>query len=658
MKKGKRIMGYLMITTLVVGLAAGILVADETMSGNKSLDKCAPQVSVPSTVDNPFKMIIRLWPHHHTDKKLLKESLAAFSQYRNTCDEVWLCTKPGYSSIEEHRESARLMAEAADEMRKIGVIPSIQIGSTIGHADGFSGDTVSLTWGTLVSSDGVKTKQCSCPRQPAFLSHIREMASLYAACKPGMVWLDDDLRIARHSPAREGCFCETCIGLFNKETKNTWTRETLVAAMTRGDGAAVLRKKWITFGQESLAGVARAAAQGVHSVSPKTRMGLQHYNGHTDLLNGYDWKPIFRAFEEETGWTAGSRPGSGFYNDHAPRGMIEKALGMARQIRRLPESIQCIAPEVEGYQHWATGKSAHGLAVESMLYLSMGADSLSYAILCSAFEPMEWYASTYLSELAAWRSFYETYVRYNAGTQPGGVQPFMSQEHAGRPLRAGENARSWMTANPGRVANDIAVLGLPLCPDGVWPVAIMLDAEAVDGMTEDDARNVFSGGVLVDTSAWDRIVERRLNDGFKAAEIPSKLKVVRGFTTPAEGRVACVSYNAAVSAAQRNEFLQAADWVARGRLPVVIETMAQMMVVSRVDKEGTLRSVTVLNASIGTQKPVTLRLRGCRGTMKTMAWMLPKEKPVILPVCWDALDALVTLPAIGPWQIGWIRAEE
>ena len=32
----------------------------------------------------------------------------------------------------------------------------------------------------------------------------------------------------------------------------------------------------------------------------------------------------------------------------------------------------------------ATGKSPHGLCVESMFYLAMGATQLSYAIICAA----------------------------------------------------------------------------------------------------------------------------------------------------------------------------------------------------------------------------------------------------------------------------------
>jgi len=73
---------------------------------------------------------------------------------------------------------------------------------------------------------------------------------------------------------------------------------------------------------------------------------------------------------------------------------------------------------------------------------------------------------------------------------------------------------------------------------------------------------------------------------------------------------------------------------------------------------GDLRSVTVLNASLDAQPPVTLRLRGFREGLETTEWITSKERPVTLAVRWENKDALVTLPAIGPWQLGWLRPAE
>jgi hypothetical protein len=113
-----------------------------------------------------------------------------------------------------------------------------------------------------------------------------------------------------------------------------------------------------------------------------------------------------------------------------------------------------------------------------------------------------------------------------------------------------------------------------------------------------------------------------------------------------------------VSAARRRQLLLAADWVAQNRLPVFVETVSQAVVVPRVSMAGDLRSVTVLNATIDVQPPLTLRLRGCPEGVERMEWMTPKEKPVTLAVRWEAKDALVVLPAVGPWQIGWLRPEQ
>ena len=129
--------------------------------------------------------------------------------------------------------------------------------------------------------------------------------------------------------------------------------------------------------------------------------------------------------------------------------MVVKGYDMARQIRRLDPDISEIAAEIEGYRHYASGKSPHGLCVESMFYLSMGVTQLSYAIICSASEPMEWYAGNYSEELQQWRPFYEEYARFNRGTEPGGLDPHRPETGVKGKL-PGEAPFGWITTG----AND------------------------------------------------------------------------------------------------------------------------------------------------------------------------------------------------------------
>ena len=83
-----------------------------------------------------FKMLLRLWPHHHTDDSLKNELLAALEDYPGLWDEAWFFMEYNTLLSEKHNCSARKMGEAARQLRAIGIKPSVQ-GLTIGHGDGF-----------------------------------------------------------------------------------------------------------------------------------------------------------------------------------------------------------------------------------------------------------------------------------------------------------------------------------------------------------------------------------------------------------------------------------------------------------------------------------------------------------------------------------------
>lgn len=384
-------------------------------------------------------------------------------------------------------------------------------------------------------------------------------------------------------------------------------------------------------------------------------------------------------------------------DDHAPRAMIGSALLFAGGAGGDSSVL------IGNGRNCASGKSAHGLCAESMLYLAYGARGLGYDLLSYGHEPASWVANTYLSELTLWRPFYQAYVRYNAETRPGGVLPFCGK--SGKPDLAGTL----------KAAEALAPAGLPLCPGSPWPVCYLLNEASVASMSAVEIQRVLSGGVLLDGGAvaklqalgygaalqltaalrapdvcetftddelnlnrvnyvWRpgasegetyalypsneaaRVIGRYQKADGSAAEAASVL-----YETPQGGRIAAfgfAGFGAEVSAARRRQLLLAADWVAQGRLPVFVETASQVMVVPRVTLAGDLRSVTVLNATIDAQAPVTLRLRGIKEGLEAMEWLTPKEKPVSVAVRWEAKDALVTLPAIGPWQLGWLRAAE
>ena len=657
---------------------------------------------------HPF-MIVRLWPEHHNDVVLLDGLCAMLAGHRSACDEVWFCTEMGFPELDVHRRSAERLAIAVGRMRELGIEPGLQIANTLGHADMHHIPSHAIRWQTMVGPDGQTARMCSCPRDPDFHAYLGEMARAYAACQLSSVWIDDDLRMMWHAPVPYGCFCPRCVRDFAAGHDVPAEREAIVSKLNDPAGG-VTRLAWAAFGQSSLALVAGIIAAAVHEVAPATRMGLQHANCERGAYHGGTLSAVFEAMGAAAPNPVGSRPGGGFYADHAPREMLTKYFEVARQVERTPAIVKNICPEVENFTHTAMGKTAHGTAVESTIYLAAGCNSLSYAVLCAGHEFMEHYGEL-LSRLGQWRPFWERYVEDHQGTLPSGIDVGLSRDHIGRALQPGERPMAWADINMPH-AYSLATLGLPLCVDPRGACATLLHATAVDGFSDEELRRLLAGGLWVDGEALARLNARGMPTGVSAERAPyeeayetftadpingqhaghvwklftfgdtqtpiyrlaaqhSGARILghyrdpdgteRGVATlltptPGGGRLAVFGYDglrAVVSSARRHQILAAADWVSDGQMPVWISSSAQVAVFPRSDSAGRLVSAMLLNVSIDFTAPLTVRLR--RGRSSQVVWRTPPTGEQVLATRAGDGEVSVTVPPIAPWSVGYLR---
>ena len=512
-----------------------------------------------------------------------------------------------------------------------------------------------------------------------------------------------------------GCFCNDCVAEFNdcvaeyskQQEEKDWTRETLAAALNEQHNGR-LRLLWTRFGQQSLAIVARVVAEAVHEVSPESRIGLEHCGPEWGLYSGPDWVPTFKALAEVSGLPVGSRPGGGYYTDHRPREVLDKALSIAHQVARLPQEVKVICPEIENFPHTTMGKSPHGLVVESVLDLAYGCNCLSYAILSIGHETSAAIAPQ-LDRIARWRPFLERYVTENEGTKPGGVGIAFGMNHAGRKVHPDEKPFAWTSMSFGGLYQ-LPTMGMPLCADKQAACATILTVNAIDGLTQGELKGFLTGGVLMDGAAMLRLQERGLGElgGVRAVhrQVESyerftndplngsgagKTWIHVSFGSSADfvlepivpdvrvlgeyvgaggkadgaatvvcenalgGRVAVFGYRgleSVVTTARRAQMLAAADWVSGRRLPVIIDTAAQVVPVPRVDTEGRLKSVMLLNATIDTTPALAVRLRKPVG--KTARWILPECRDKKLTARSSKREIALMVPAMSPWSIGYI----
>lgn len=644
----------------------------------------------------------------HLEPEVLDEHLGMIERHPGACDEVWLMTDMGVPPREVHRDHAARMAEAAERFRAAGIVASLQISNTIGHGPHHRFyDCRGMTWGPFTGPDGRAVDNCSCPRDPEFHDYVEAMTRAYCRWQPERLWIDDDLRMCHHG-ARFGCFCERCVAAFATGVGRERSREDLVRAVNEEPAAAV-RAAWIEFTRQSLAAVARTVGRAAVDVAPQCRLGFQHVDLAAFGYNGPDWHHVFGALHAQSRRPVGSRPGNGFYNDHAPREMLTKGLVVSLQNQRLPGCVDAVTYECENLPGSVMGKSVSGTLTECTLAIAQGCDGLSLTSLQFTHEH-EWHERM-LAAFERRRPFWQRYVAANAGTRNTGVEVFLGARQAMRDLSPGEKPFAWASTAYGNLFVGASALGLPLCWDSQAPCAL-LSAGAARGVEADELDRLLSRGLILEGAALEVLERRGLagllglryrppdkktfnflalsEDGANGEHAGTRLmccrytfdsapgrsfEVLRGSARVlgrylhADGRAAGLEAalvehagggrlaifglgvdSAPVSSGRRHQILAAADWVARERLPAVLRTPCQVAVVPRCDAAGELATVLFLNVSLDVTPPLDVSLRGA-GSAGSLAWLRPEEPDLELPAGNE-----VTLPPLEPWGVGLLLA--
>ena len=615
-----------------------------------------------------------------------------FAKYRAGVDEVWFSTGISFPKMDEHRAAAARLAKAAGQLRRIGILSSLQIQATIGHGDAFLryADNSGMTWQGFTSENGAVAKGCNCFRVPAFLAYMKEMSALYAAAmRPYSVWIDDDIRIINHGGPGWGCHCDYCLGKFAEKEGRKRTRKQLVAEMKTD---AALAARWRAFAFEGEAELVRVIADAVHAASPETRM-CQQQPGKCFP----EHRLLYEACHAATGLPVGMRPGAGAYFDYDPRDQIEKAYYLALQIDTIGPLpfIERICPEIESCPRSFACRSGRGVLLEGLEALSQGMNALSALVIDAGFETPEWYGDEILAPLARNAAMLKRYVALNEGAKRSGYgftgTPPVQLQTASLPLRPLlRTARSDLARIVTTTVAQNAVDAGKEAVERLLAEDLLLDgaAAAILFKAGYGAEIGIAGCVAADGSLRERFLPVPVNEGFKARETPVSGQTL--FLKPAPGAVALSEYysdannaplnlpgvaaamfetkdgrrrvvfgthafTAGLSKASGDRVMQLhrlCDWASHGKSPVLLETPTRSFVQPRVRADGTLASVVFVNASIGRTPPVRLRLRGIAA--KKATWSALDADDVALDVVRDGNDALVTLPPVPAWTGGYV----
>jgi hypothetical protein len=655
--------------------------------------------SGPREASVPFSAI-RLRKRHTDSMAVWKATLAQFAKYRAGVDDVWFSTGICFPRMDEHRAAAKRLAIASDDLRKLGILPSLQIQATIGHGDSLvhHADNTGIAWQGYMASDGSVSHGANCPRAKGFHAYLREMVTLYAAAmRPYSVWIDDDIRIINHHSkgggSGWGCHCDYCLSVFAGKEGRTRTRTELLSEMERD---AALAARWRAFAFESEVEIVRTVAEAVRAVSPQTRICQQQPGACFP-----EHRMLYDAAHRISGLPVGMRPGAGAYLDYDPRDQISKAYYLAIQIETIghPSYLDRICPEIETCPRSFGCRTGRGIFLEALESLSQGMNAISVFALDGGYETPEWYGDEIIAPIARNASMLKRYVAVNEGAERSGYAvsglPNVQMRTCSIPFR------------PTRVKGTTPLPRL-LSGDAV-KAAVAEGRRAVENLLAQDlvldgsaAESLASAGYCASIglkaapglcampyySLRERLTDASVNKSFKARETPIDGKAyllqpvsdatviaqyVSDMNAQTDPRVSAylfetsdgkrravfgqMIFDRALRTASGDRILQlhrVLDWVAHKRAPVVLETPTRSFVQPRVRTDGTLASVVFINASVGDSAPVRLRLRRVPSTARQAIWSSYDSKDMPLTIVREGADALVTLPRLGPWTAGYL----
>ena len=435
-----------------------------------------------------------------------EDYLKSVKKFEGSCDEVWLSTLYGYPKLETHKHYAKSMESYAKLFREHGIKVSLQLGSTLGHGLPMAElDCSGLVYKgsnvrTMVGYDGRSSKYSFCYNDGVFIDYIKSSFNEYALLAPEIVYIDDDLRFMWHDSVDCGCFCDDCISRFNKKYNYDFDRKNLVAHITNN---ATIRNHYIEFMKDSLGNFVEEICDSFHKLSPNTNFGYQNCSINVPTGDSF----IFDRMKKVTGKKPCFRPGGGSFSDAQPDVIIDKYVLRAMGIAQYAEEVSTIIPEIENIPFSSFGgKSHYGICLETSMYLAGGANAMSYSLMQSTTEPLEYYQET-LKLFAEHRNYWETLIALNRDTHQTGIDYVIPKTSGSKQIEKNETVEKFFNDwfNPFLYTEGIGAFiknGLPISFGNKQSKVKLLKYDCARCLSEPELKELLKMPCLCDVDAF------------------------------------------------------------------------------------------------------------------------------------------------------------
>jgi hypothetical protein len=413
----------------------------------------------------------------------------------------------GIPTLDRIRTYVPWLNESRERLEKTGVVMSINPWVTVGMRDaGWDLRTTFPEFDWLTDIDGTETKSQACPLNPAFQEWLASAYELYASTGPRLLWIEDDIRVQNHRPARFTCFCPKHREAFSRITGRNWSRDQLREEILRPGEPSPVRTQWIDFVGGVIAEVIELLSARIHGRFPGTQLALMCSSPAMHATEHRDWDRIMKAVAGPHPFVV-IRPCMGNYSEVSPQGLYG-----SRQ--RLSSTMKCVrlpvhsCTEIENWPFSRFSKSARFTRAQLLLSASLRCQSMTLNLYDHVGTPLA-EEPQYGEALRSTRAPVDALV---ALCPPDATERGFGMLHP-------EDGPKHKRLAPGAIFGDIAMgeenWAMPLQALGLsvtWqpsPV-VAVTGSKLEAYSRPELEVLFSRGVLLDLSALESLEQMGL----------------------------------------------------------------------------------------------------------------------------------------------------
>ncbi|MDR3676683.1 MAG: hypothetical protein P4N24_14420 [Acidobacteriota bacterium] len=514
-------------------------------------------------------------------------------------------------TLEEAEGRVGILRPVFSRLRAAGLHTSINMWTTLGHADIDRDERSRFSWQFMVGDDGAQSRAVPCPIDPQWKAYIGRLYGLFAQLEPEIIYLDDDFRYHNHSPVSWGCFCPLHLEEMARRTGRRLTREELVHQILRAwPQPTAERKGWLDLCGDSILEAARIISTAVKAASAKTHMGLMCSDPNTHAAEGRRWLDMVQAFS-----VSGNQPVLRPHYASYQEGVYTETpheIACMRKLQPLLGGRMRLTPELENGLSTRFAKSARLTRLQIALSLFLAPPDITLDIFSfvdtrfdydTAFDQVLRDSFDYFRGICAWSAECET---------ERGLQILWDQRF---PLhRKVESDR--MTALPApRVwegAMDLMGFATTFYPDDVK----LASRAYLEERTQDELLALLQGKLLLDGDAAAFLVEK----GFASALGLKDLQPLSG----------AYNYERMVDGRFADRYADQDETIA-GATKYRLDPLENTVIVSRIcppDSGSSLPGMTLFENPLGGRVGV-IPLNGSRGDLCAVSFRGWKRQQVL-----------------------------